>query len=598
VVSRFLVTTALEETWPPDNVPVLFLGEWCRRYDRQESWKKRDATIAPYHWDDREKLHKDYGYLQTLHEELLGELAAKLNAMHAVNYSVRYWRILVGPWLGYFVQMLFDRWTMLKLATKDADISGVHVLRNSGEALVPNDMADFTSMFVGDAWNEAVYGQLLACMPLKIEAVDPHVETYLPDERTSNEKTREKIRILLEKIVNSVSSVVSRDGEIFLIESYFSANLNVRLQIRLGQIPRVWCTVRPPSVGVQPSMRRWEVEEPVNTEDFSSVAWSMISRHLPTAYLEGYQALVAVTKKLRWPKRPAVIFTSNSYSADDVFKAWAAGKVEQGAALLLGQHGGNMGMAKWAFYEEHQIAISDHFLTWGWRQSNQRKVHPVGNLTDFRGQAAADGNGLGVALLVELGLPRFSYHMYSVPVAGQWLDYFQDQCRFVEALPEVLRGQVLVRLCAQDYGWCQKQRWRDHFPKIRLDEGIRPMASLVKKARIYVSTYNATTYLESLALNIPTIMFWNPCHWEMRDSVIPFFEKLKAVGIFHETPEGAARQMALVWNDVRGWWDNEDVQSARREFIEEYSRSGQAPLMVLEKLFREAASRARLMFTA
>ncbi len=110
---------------------------------------------------------------------------------------------------------------------------------------------------------------------------------------------------------------------------------------------------------------------------------------------------------------------------------------------------------------------------------------------------------------------------------------------------------------------------------------------LVKKSRLYISSYNATTYLESMSLNIPTIMFWNLKHWELRDSATPFFEKLKAAGIFHESPEDAARQMTSVWDDVSGWWDSAAVQSVRQEFCDHYAHISDKPLEAMEKLFRE-----------
>ena len=50
------------------------------------------------------------------------EIAVRLNQIHGVNHSVRYWRILIGPWLGFFIQALFDRWTMLKHAIMKYDI--------------------------------------------------------------------------------------------------------------------------------------------------------------------------------------------------------------------------------------------------------------------------------------------------------------------------------------------------------------------------------------------------------------------------------------------------------------------------------------------
>ena len=44
-MKRFLITTALEETWRDDE-PVLFLGEWCRLYSRKDRWSKIDAEIT------------------------------------------------------------------------------------------------------------------------------------------------------------------------------------------------------------------------------------------------------------------------------------------------------------------------------------------------------------------------------------------------------------------------------------------------------------------------------------------------------------------------------------------------------------------------
>ncbi len=52
-----------------------------------------------------------------------------------------------------------------------------------------------------------------------------------------------------------------------------------------------------------------------------------------------------------------------------------------------------------------------------------------------------------------------------------------------------------------------------------------------------ISTYAATTYNETIAANIPTIIYWNTKHWELDDKSKPLFEELKSVGIFHETPK-------------------------------------------------------------
>jgi len=588
MVSRFLVTTALEETWPATSEPLLFLGEWCRLYTRKVEWENRDIEVAPYHWDDREKLHNDYLYLQILCAELLDELAAKLNEVHGVNHSVHYWRIIVGPWLGNFIQMLFDRWAMLRQVFRDNDISGVRVVRRKGDQFVPNDMAAFESLYLGDAWNESIYGQILDWMRIPADRIGTTsaVHTSRGNAATTGPVGRFKRR--LAQVAASISAVLCRDDEYFFISSYLGLKQDLLLQAKLGQIPKLWRSVPVPIIPTDRAARHWQLPPSDYCGDFPKLARALIPKHIPTAYLEGYRNLGALATNLPWPRRPAAIFTSNSFYGDDVFKTWAAERVEGGTPLVIGQHGGLYGMALWCFVEDHKIAIADRFLSWGWSQPEQNKITPVGNFKGFGRQIVSDKTG--VALLVEMTVPRHSYHMYSGPVgSGQWLRYFEDQCRFVQALPERLREQLLVRLFPQDWGYSQRQCWQERFPDIKLDQGGESMASLMKKARLYISTYNATTYLESMSLDFPTIMFWNPNHWELRDSVLPIFEKLKSVGIFHETPESAARQMTEVWTDVTGWWQSAAVQSVRQELCDGYARIPDKPLDLMATLFRTIA---------
>ncbi|HQT25710.1 MAG TPA: hypothetical protein PLK99_03830, partial [Burkholderiales bacterium] len=87
-MKRFLITTALEETWKDDG-PVLFLGEWCMLHERRDRWSAMNAEVLPYHWDDRKKLHDDYLYLKEFHERLLKDLACQLNRIHGLDHSLR-----------------------------------------------------------------------------------------------------------------------------------------------------------------------------------------------------------------------------------------------------------------------------------------------------------------------------------------------------------------------------------------------------------------------------------------------------------------------------------------------------------------------------
>jgi putative transferase (TIGR04331 family) len=71
-------------------------------------------------------------------------------------------------------------------------------------------------------------------------------------------------------------------------------------------------------------------------------------------------------------------------------------------------------------------------------------------------------------------------------------------------------------------------------------------------------------------MSVPTIIYWNPRYWELRESAIPYFTELKRVGIFHETAESAARHVAAIWHDVDSWWATPAVQEVLESFRNRY----------------------------
>ena len=527
-----------------------------------------DAEVLPYHWDDREKLYADYQNLQDFYERLLEDLTVQLNQIHGGDHSLRYWRILIGPWLGFFIQMLFDRWTSIQQAIRQHDLSGTIILTGQEETLVPNDMEDFKHLLAEDEWNHYLYAAILK----QFTAV-PCIERAR-QKREGEAKTvprinwKRQIKQTLVSWYSWIAGNLTRNKDAFFLATYLPPCDEIRMYRRLGQLPQLWRAVPPVQVAADPGRRRWRVNGEDRSE-FETCARALIPQQIPTVYLEGYDQLVEQTAGLIWPKQPKVIWTSNSYSSDDVFKVWAGEKVEQGSPLVVGQHGGHYGVGRWSFTEDHEIAISDCYLSWGWSEKGKPKIKPVGLLKAKRPLKVRHAEQPG-ALLVTCTQPQLSYFMHSVIVSRQWLDYFNDQCAFVKNLPQAIQNALTVRLYAHDYGWNQVNRWRERFPDLHLDEGQTNINELIGQSRLYISTYNATTFLESFTMNVPTVIFWNPNYWELRDSALNSFKELKRVGIFHETPESAARHVAAIWDDVDVWWSSPRVQEVLEQFRECY----------------------------
>lgn len=580
-----LVTTALEESWPKSG-RILFLGEWCRLHSRTHIWSKLDHEVLPYHWDDREKLHADFRMLQKLNDQLIVELAQNLNEIHDVNRSITYWRILLGYWLNLFTAVIFDRWSMIRNAIEDGRVLESIKVEIPLENVTANDSVEFNRLIVDDVWNHYICAQLLeGWTDVPLAYVDRLLRSENNPESPASKKNRAKD--VMKHQHNRVLSRFSKDDSYFFISTYLPIGYDLGLQLKLGQLPKMW---RLPSLNVEKvshNLRAWCLKSGSGPEILVDILSKLIPKQIPRVFLEGYQSLCKLIESFPWPRRPKLLFTSNAHFSNDTFKAWAGAKTEMGSKLVIGEHGGyQVGLFNGG--GSFQWSICDALISWGADGQEPPKIKPFGILRTIGKKQKWDPKGLG--LMVEVAMPRYSFDMRSMVIASQMLKYFEDQFRFYESLPEAIQENLVIRLYPQDNKWCQTERWKDRFPQVKLALGETPIKKQINKSRIYISTYNATTYLESLSLNVPTLMFWNPQHWELREEAVPYFDLLKEVGIYHEYPESAAKKLAEIWEDVFGWWNGRRIQETRAYFCHRFAKKIKRPVSVLKKLLMAEAS--------
>ena len=171
-------------------------------------------------------------------------------------------------------------------------------------------------------------------------------------------------------------------------------------------------------------------------------------------------------------------------------------------------------------------------------------------------------------------------------ISSQWLSYFNNQTDFIKNLDKSVTKETTVRLYRHDYKWDQIGRWKEMFPNLNYDKGVSNIEKLYHETKIYVATYNATTFLETFRLNIPTVIFWDPNYWENRDSVKMLFSELKRVKVFHDTPESAAKHINEIWNNVEGWWGSSEVKEVINKFNNSVNKQNKNLISDLKKILK------------
>ncbi len=564
---RFLVTTADEASWSHGRA-ILFLGEWCRRFSRREIWSRLDAKLQPYHWDDRKKYYADYHYLEILYEKNLVALSKSLGFIHGVSQDVRYWRIIIGPWLRFFSDSIFDRFESIRSVVESDLAEDSRVLRYDLNDWVPSDFSQFYTQFIGDEWNHIVFAECMKNQNFPASACDISL---------SKDSIKPAIKVkysFKKKLAENYSRIVPQAfNKVVMASAAISLVDLSKLQLAMGQLP--WPVS--PLVKVEGTEHNLQLRATIDTglegiSTFESLLDTLIRKWIPRAYIENFQEFRESALK-NFPSSPEVIYTANAYQADDGFKMWAAHHViENGVPLAIGQHGGNMGIALFSQAEDHQKAIADKFFTWGWIGEGDDKVQSAPAMK--LGKLKAKPDNRGDILITTASYPRYFYCHYSIPVAGQYLNYLQDQIDFIKCLDTNLCQFVRIRPDSDSFGWGVLDRLKDAGVGWAIDKGgMQSLGHRLDRCRLSVATTNSTVFLETLSENFPTLVFFDPERFEIRHEAVAAMNSLREVGILHDSPESAAQLINQIGDDIASWWAGESLQAARRHFCNQYARS-------------------------
>ena len=571
--SPTLVTTALEETWPKDK-PILFLGKWCVLYNRYDKVKQLDHIVHPYHWDDKGKQEKDFIYLEAVYEELLQAIAKKLNHIHGLQCSDRYWRILLGSWLKQFIHVTFDRWNTLSDIFNNYKISEIYVIDREIDTV---DLGDKMRLEVSsDGWNETFFAHLIQLFfidKLTIKTVTANKNSTFKKKSSNISLTPySKFRNKLLKILNYISSKTVAENDLLFCSAHLPLMVQFKLQLKLKQFPYVVSPVYNNSEinnsQKKPDVRNWGEFMSNKNDELIKVLINLIPKYLPSFYVENYDDFNNNCQPINFPKYPKCIFTGGSFYKNIRYNFWVASRVEQGTKLITLQHGGGYGITKEHGYELHEKMVSDYFISWGWKERCSNVISG-GYLRFLNKKHNNSSIKYRKAILVGLNLPRYTHNATGGVINTSWTEYFSNQQRFIASLSDKVQDEILIKLYpgVKKYRF-QKKRWQDKFPAISFADRDTSLIKYIRDGYLCICTYNSTTYIESLTLNYPTIIFWS--NDGIRKSAIPYFNELKAANIFFDNPIDAAIHLEQIWGNISEWWESNTVQNARAMFCKQF----------------------------
>ncbi len=555
------MTSFVLETTPLDrnnsNTKTLLLGDWCN-FDGEN----RDHQKVRYYWGNRNQLALDHHKIFLLFEAYLDKLTLSLNSIHNESFPVDYWRIIIGPWLYYFICIVFERHQMLCKASKDFDIKYTHMPEYSQDCWKPNDFLDFKDNFSNDEWNYYIYSEILKSSKI--------IKTKNSNYRLKLKKTKrnegyikiiKSIIFLLTKINNKFTkNIVFVEVDIPQIKLY-------RLLLRLKSFSfSYYLRVKPKVFKVQNDLRK-DLLKNAGSKNFEKILDQLIPKNIPISYIEGYRDLVNESKTI-FPKKAQLIITSNAYFSNEHFKVWAALQKLNDSQLWVLVHGGHHGTALYNGPGKLTEDIASRFYAWGWGEYNL----PSSKLSILRNKKIFNqGNKI---LFIPYSVSKYSNHIDSSPIGPSFNDCILMHKSFFKKISHYgLINEILIRL---KHG---KQFWdlKSEYEKCNIENFVysnqESLTDSINRSALTIVTYDSTVFLETLTLNTPTCLFIRKDFWEMSDQAIECFDSFFECGILHYDEESLLNHIIDLNGNYQEWWVSDLVQNSVNSFLNQFGLS-------------------------
>jgi len=564
----FLSTTAIEEFWNLSE-ETIFLGSWC--FVNGKSVLDAEELVkfieSPY---DKVDLNSIYNYLDNKFEKILPILSHTLNKMHGENYSDNYWRILIGPWLRSYIHIMFDRFSYIEKSLNDYPNLTTFLLSQKSY-VTPADTKEFVYLVEGDEYNLQIFSRVL----IFFGKFFPEKEIKISNSNCYNKsiKTSLKSKILHTiKCFFAIKTDLFCNKKIYCVDAYLPKMATIKLILAsYGKIAFISDNYHVGNnIELNVEFRENLAKLNFGNGLFANCISSLISLDMPKAYVENYSALKKSAIDY-FPKNPVVIASANAWYTKERFKFWAAGQSENNAVLLGLQHGGaDYGARENFIFRDHELSIVDYFFSWGWKDVKcNAEVIPM-PANKLINENDIDSSNIEVDILwVTSTMPR--YLVYFPRITSYFEKYLDFQMDFINNLSVENIGNLKIRTHYQDHGWGIRLRLKKVIKNIRFDDNNIPYYESLKRCRLCVCDHLSTTVTESLALNKPTILFWNSETNKIRGEHIEYFDLLRSVGILYDSPEAAAKAVNKIYDNVNLWWDDVERKNAVLSFNKVFS---------------------------
>lgn len=560
----FFVATEDMSFWSMGADTLVFANRGLLRYNAEDEIKKEHKVefLKPMFESNKEQ-EALYGYLDSIGKRIKPYIVEALNTYNHCNYDQASWELLIHNWVYSYINHMCRCFSDVRAAKeKYPDIV------SSGIDLKEKKYVLTTGDYIRKTCDSSEFVVQLYTYAFDWFDIPYNINNYESEKKTiSPLGTKRRPNIGVRPFLWYIENLLARynKGEKIVFSSvylpYHEISLPLKLRLRVfngNSSDAMLFREGIPSVdrSFRENAQIKYTEDDLKNDSFFCFLCAHILSDIPLYWMEGFETLKRQAHKL-YPEKPKAILSSVCYYHDEFFKFYATEQHSlYKSKTIEPQHGGNYGLTAFVSYCRTPV---DLFYSWGWRQGSGTKRMPAGKLCGRKKYLFSQQRDI---LYSSTCLPCF-YHSFTPLQDG--ISYTERIKTFISSLPDFLRKELAFRKYQNEYTWDISARLRDAFPELRIEDWSIPIIERMYQSRLFVVDHLSTTWIEAISLGIPTVMVFDPGNYSLTDEAQKTLALLESAGIYHRSPEAAAKFVAEIYDDAWGWWNKVDVQEAVRQ---------------------------------
>ena len=480
---------------------------------------------------------------------------AKANNSNFSKYPFQFWKTIYYPYLGILIPWLLRKQILIeKIIKKHADeIIEVDIVSSDFETEYLNEFQYIIDGIWNPEINEWAFSFILESIIPKTWISHHKFIVKSSDQSTLN-RFNKKRRTVKTIILDKIRRVFFRNLGVYGFNILHSIFFHILLSLK-PKLDNV--------VSANKEFSDSRIEWHCDIEQ-------IINQLLP----KSLKNIDNTLKEYNEPNSGKIINFSNRlyYNIND--KILAALSYNNGGIVMATQHGGhNQGSALTFEYGKNIEYNSNFFISFGPFDAMDKHKGtfiplPSPMLSGFINKHKSQNDKI---ILVGTIMNLFSNRFDSV-IETYEFKYRMNKVRFLKNLnadniwyrPYNQRSTSLL-------DWTFVKSRINNIKKI--DGGLH---NELKKCKLVVLDHPGTTWNIAMAMNTPTILYWDREHFPFNKKADGFLEKFKEAGLYFDNPQDAARKVNSIiceYKNLTEWWNQKEIQNLRKEWMNIYARA-------------------------